>query len=422
MTTNKWFKYILDNREIFYACSNHYIGYWYYISQHPNITLDDVKSHPECPWDWEMVSKNPNITWKDILENLELPWNYEILSSHPELDFEFVKANPEKVWSFVHISRNANITWDIVKANKYWNHPDKKKRAIPWSFRALSMNPNITMDIIKANLTMNWSYEPLLDNPNITWECINLLIQSRPHILVKSVENNSYWRRLSRHRIITMDIVKAHPEYPWNIRSLTTNPNITMDIVEGNPTYKWCRYSLSENQNITMDFVKSNRTKYIWDIRSLVNNPSISWKDILENPEIFTFRVFKHYKDVRNEIEITWEDVLNTEDVKEKSAFKDCFKCHNPNMNWDIIELERQANEKTKTNQIQSDKDIQYKNENLYMSAVSNPMSEPVKKRQQARCALLKEEILAAVFHPSRVTKWAEQYGLGNMRESMYMY
>ena len=33
---------------------------WDYITKHPNITLEDILSHPELPWDYTSLMFNPN--------------------------------------------------------------------------------------------------------------------------------------------------------------------------------------------------------------------------------------------------------------------------------------------------------------------------------------------------------------------------
>jgi len=33
-----------------------------FLSENPNITLEDVLGHPNLDWDYKLLSKNPNIT------------------------------------------------------------------------------------------------------------------------------------------------------------------------------------------------------------------------------------------------------------------------------------------------------------------------------------------------------------------------
>jgi hypothetical protein len=46
----------------------------------PNITFQDVLTHPDKPWEWDWLSQNPNITFKDVLCNPNKPWDWASMS------------------------------------------------------------------------------------------------------------------------------------------------------------------------------------------------------------------------------------------------------------------------------------------------------------------------------------------------------
>ena len=365
-TPNKWFQYILDHPEKPWD--------WREISRNPNVTWEIVQAYAEeCPWDWFYLTHNPNITWAIVLAtHSEYPWDYSALLNHPELDFEFVKANPTCVSEWFYISKHKNITWEIVQTNRVWNHPDKTKRKVPWSFRGLSQNPNVTMEILRANPKCNWSYSALLANPNLTWEYI------KDHL-----DKPWDFKILSRHKIVTWEIIQQHPEIPWDWANISANPNITWDIVKANPDYtrvvrdRWNPEALSSHPNITLDIVKANWSVIRWNCYSLSSNPNITWDDIIANPEIFSTGQHGcfHSNVSKDPEEFTWADLRTKND---EYPYKKCMS-YNPNLTWDIVEANPGYHW-------------------VWHCLSSNPMTEPVRKRQQARCALLKEEIVAAAL------------------------
>ena len=99
---------------------------------------------------------------------------------------------------------------------------------------------------------------------------------------------------LSLHPNITMDIVEANLDKPWDWFWLSSNPNITFDIMEANPDKPWSWYWLSRNPNITMDIVKAYQDKpWNWDFLSENTFP--------KEKELFELRV-KHQHFVKQHL------------------------------------------------------------------------------------------------------------------------
>jgi len=122
---------------------------------------------------------------------------------------------------------------------------------------------------------------------------------------------------------------------------------------------------LSKNPNITWDIVKENITKP-WNYASLSTNPSITWEIIQANPDI------------------SWSYY---------------WFCENPNISWDIVK----AN---------PTKDWDY------IGLSCNPMEQYVfptcimKRKAKERTSKFKEELVMKMFHPSRVEKYIDYYGI----------
>lgn len=388
--SSKWLDFILEHPDI----------KWDYrdISANPNIWWNDVEKNPSFPWNWYYLTQNPSISWKIIIENLDKPWDFSGVSQHPDLDIAFVLANPQFPWDWSEISKHDKITWEIVKANKHWNHPDKTKRIVPWKFSALSRNKNITLDIVEKNPKYQWSFPNLSRNPNLTWEFIE-----------KHLDKGWDWILLAERKIVTWDIVKKHPKIFQNhsvISSLCTNPNITWEImkndINGDRIIPWDSTSISANPNITIDIVKANQWVK-WNMFTLSSNPNFSWKIINENPDIFP----SHYRGcfhprMLNIEEFTWEDWLHLSQRDKVDMYPMMYRC--PNINWTILQSCRMVAVKSPV----SDFDFKWD----YYLFCRNPMNEPVRKRIQARCRLLEEELIKEVMKPERIQRRIEKYGI----------
>lgn len=326
---------------------------WYRISRNPNIEWQDVKAHPKCPWDYNSLSMNPNMSWKIITENLNaIPWCMRALSAHTDLDFDFVLANPQLDWNWGEISRNPRVTWEIYKNNKHRYNQDKKKVLIPWSLGGLSVNPNITMDIIEANPRLNWSFKMLPYNPNLTLDFIE-----------RHIDKPWDFDALSIQKVITIEFVNKYLHLPWSER-LGKNPNITIDIIRKNRHINWVEICMANNPNITIDIIKAN-------------------------PDLFRVEFYERRYPAEFEKDFTLEDYLSSNENIRRLLWHRVSQC--PDITWEIVE----------------------QNPTLwnYVSLSANPMNEPTRKRQQARCQVFKEELIDRVFHPDYIQSKILRFG-----------
>lgn len=394
---SRWFDYVLKHLDKPWN--------WGGISRNPNIYWEDVVANSDLPWNYVYLMENPNITWDIIVKNFDRPWCIGRLSLRHDLDFNFVLENPTLNWHWEFISSNPNITWDIYKANKLWNHPNKTKRKIPWSSFGLSMNPNITMDIVEQNPRLGWSYSGLSQNPNLTLEFLEKHLDK--------FAPASY--HVSKHKIVTIDFVLKHPEYPWGM-SLYSNPNMTLDLIlkhmnflRKQPYISYSAEYAADNPNITIKEVRSvkQNSDKLFNYFNLSRNKNFTYKDILENTDIFPEHLIGCMC-LNSTYDLTWNEyqLLKQEHkfmlVKEISV--------SPEINWDIVDQNP----------------VLYTNEMMgcvigwsYDHLSSNPMSEPSRKRIQERSRTIKQELIDYVFHPDFVTKKISKYGKDPVLENM---
>lgn len=89
------------------------------------------------------------------------------------------------------------------------------------------------------------------------------------------------WRLITRNKAITPETVIAHPDWPWDYKSLNDNPNVNSNTVLKYPQIKWdfSEYSSTEKKTFIERIRKSQRIivpyGYIRkNIEKMINN---SW-------------------------------------------------------------------------------------------------------------------------------------------------
>jgi hypothetical protein len=301
---------------------------------------------------------------------------------------QYILDHPEMDWNWRFISMNPNLTWEIVK-----NRPD-----LPWNWESLSGHPNITLDIINANPDKPWYWPHFsLYNPNLTWEDV----RKEPNITSVCVYNHKLiesWKQtpfkftdlqsrlLSYSRRIKDEYKNRYsrpidPKTTWgelkntpanNVNKwgcISKHPNVTWEIIQNNPDKPWQWQNISLNPNITWEIVQAHPEKP-WNWEFLSKNPNITWEIIQAHPEI------------------QWNWILLSE---------------NPTLTWDIV-------------------DAHLDKPWYWYNLIRNPMNyaklaeeklriQEEKKRVQERCKVIKEDLMAAAWHPRRVEKWLETGG-----------
>ena len=307
----------------------------FWISRHPEVTMDFVLKHPEFPWIWTMLASHKNITMDDISRHPEIPWEYPYVSCNPNLTLDYVTENSDHNWDWRWISSNKAITFEMIESN-----PN-----LPWQWSQVSINPNVKLE----------------------------------HVL-KHIEKPWCWYSLTVHPNITLDMIKSHPNLPWQKASLTYNPSFTPAHIEDpfiwrehnlfvwGQSKSYVQAALCRNDIICLDYVLSlslgsdDATKWrffsknknmTWDIAlKYKNEPGLDWKEICKNVPLRCQDIIDH-----PEIPWQWHSLLlnphlmkpTLEEIRElfcsKIICKWVFHCFtNPNFLMCRRRLEREYN------------------------------------------------------------------------------
>lgn len=106
------------------------VDYGRALSCNSNLTIDFIKKNPNHLWDWSYISQNPNITLEDIELNPDLNdfWNWRGVSSNPNL---------------------FHVTYSVYKKYKKHKHLKLIKNFEKCIQDILNLSNDILYDIIK---------------------------------------------------------------------------------------------------------------------------------------------------------------------------------------------------------------------------------------------------------------------------------
>lgn len=149
------------------------------------------------------------------------------------------------------------------------------------------------------------------------------------------------------------------PHRPWVWPLVSLSRNMPFEFVrEHQNDFPWDYSGLSQNSNVTFETVQTN-PDFPWDITRLCTNPNIDWLVVSNNPDF------------------PWSGYhlsCNPNFTRYHAKLR-------PDLVWDLVIL----------------------------GACGEPDEQCLPNRARYRTSLFKEELMAAVFHPDRMTPdWLE--------------
>ena len=257
---------------------------WNYmmLTKNKNISIDCIFENMHLHWSWIDVSRDERLTWKYIVkkQKSDNPWSdieWRYISKHPNVKWEHIKSTingPQCFgWFWNNVTENPNITFDIVNNNLHY----------PWNISYLINNKNITMDIIKSNPEIEWNFNQITFNTNLfntetfnNESNLNFIIEKNRNFTILSL-----WFYLSQ--IISPDIILSHPELPWSYNSVSRNPNMTLDYIEKIKTSHDCKYDWFNFSCNTFNYQMRLNEYIIWKSRDraarIIQRGCANWID-----------------------------------------------------------------------------------------------------------------------------------------------
>lgn len=232
---------------------------------------DILLTYPNSPWDWNKVSMNPSVSFDFILNHPELPWVSKCVSSNSNIKESDVRNNLEYHWDYEGLCSNPNMS--LTFFIEYIIKPDVIHR-VDWN--SLSSNPSISMIDVMNNPNYMWNDRYLSSNPNLTSNYI-LNEGKYRNWHIPSVCSNS--------GITARDIFKSTMKslFDWDYRNLSSNPNLPIAYVQSNINKDWNYHSISINASLN-DIHAFHKIK--WDGHGLSLNRNITFDYVVANPKV----------------------------------------------------------------------------------------------------------------------------------------
>lgn len=77
------------------------------------ISVDFVADNRHLSWDWNTLSGNRRLTIRDVVSHPDLPWNWSILSRH-SMTLSDILAHTTMPWDWDEVSANRSVTWEAI--------------------------------------------------------------------------------------------------------------------------------------------------------------------------------------------------------------------------------------------------------------------------------------------------------------------
>ena len=287
------------------SSKKHRRAYFFSLSGNPNITIEDVLTHPEVPWNHQALSRNDNITLKDMRDNPQIDWDkYELLS---RFEFNSLREFMEGI-SFIdnsdpisgiiltNVALNKHFTIKIMcdlfewlkidNMTQYLNNYDNMTY---W----LSGHANISMQDVLDHPEIKWAMNEVVTNNYVSVADILKHVKSPGHLSFLRdrsdinaefmVKNNFHISDSSSNYCmkwcpITMRDIENNPKFKWNFEHLSENPHISLDDIMKNMGKKWSYVGISANPAIELrDIIKA---KLSVSARGLAHNPMLNYDDV----------------------------------------------------------------------------------------------------------------------------------------------
>ena len=254
----------------------------------PNISTEFIDNHIETCNNWVRLGNNPNITitWLEKLAKVKGDGIWSLCSHCPCITMDYVLAHPNILWGWIQLTMNAGITMTDIAT-----HPE-----LPWIIPYTSHNPNFTQEFAVNNL------DDFIHHPEA----------------------------LSQHPCVTIDIIRAYPDFPWYWDGLAINPSITDEIIKANPDLPWSQAVTSLKPRLTIDYIRDNphadwrwgtlTTRFSleeimansdlpWDMNFIRANSHLTWEFIDSHPDGILNIPWEYARlgDVRG---LTWKRII----------------------------------------------------------------------------------------------------------------
>jgi hypothetical protein len=218
----------------------------------------------------EQLCKNKNMSVSILLEYPDINWQFHLLSRNKSIPISFIIITWDLFnWSIIEVSNRDDLTSDIILSTKEY---------IDWDIsNYIKSHYNISYKLIKYYLEYNNYVVPYIDyeyiinnNKFSTKQLIDLNLP-----LEYIIKNASFqFSDIKQYPDIFNELFSKSYNKSYNIKILSKHKNITIDIIKSNPNIKWKLINIYENPNITEEYIRETFNEYLEYFK---NNTGLSY-------------------------------------------------------------------------------------------------------------------------------------------------
>jgi hypothetical protein len=286
---------------------------FFYLSDHPDLTLEVLQAFPAAPWDWESVQHHDNMCLEWL--SLEAPWDYYLLTELDQWTFEWVERFPDRPWhwNMFHLLPGFCIDWVAKFPGKPWNmheisrtptirditkYPDLPWHwavvtwaspvttkdmilwfDLPWDFSEFEMDYSLEdaaflvtfqnrLDWTEVSRTADWAL--VCKFPDLPWDWYHVMpegFEERDIELLEGKEVN--WKNFSW--LVPFSVIVAHPELPWRAEWVSMNETLTFNDLPGPFNWDWSFVPCEPVPDIVRKWIAASTIKR--QFRESISNP-----------------------------------------------------------------------------------------------------------------------------------------------------
>jgi hypothetical protein len=186
---------------------------WGDLSENPALNWSVIRAHPEKPWDYEQVLSNPSLSFSELQECLRILDSEDFdpgvpVSEHWNISFQDILENPEFNWNERFLETNPSISLrELLELSQ--GEPGRPFSGWNWNYQNLSKNSRLDLSLLTEFPEKPWDLAEIsLRNQRLTPE----------FVLSRARELN--FQKLSWNSVITAEIFLSTREKNWNLRAL----------------------------------------------------------------------------------------------------------------------------------------------------------------------------------------------------------
>jgi len=185
-----------------------------YLSDHPDLTLEVIKSFPDAHWDWESIQCHDSMCLRWLVELQHAPWDWIMLPDIDAWTFDWVKRLPDSPWqwSTLHHHRDFELSWVEQFPNKPWNMHEISAsatikdlhRPVPWVWAVVTYASPVTTAEMAMYPNLPWDFSELAFE-HVTMDDVPFLYTFKDKLDWSHISEEADW-----------EVVRAHPDLPWD--------------------------------------------------------------------------------------------------------------------------------------------------------------------------------------------------------------